>query len=73
MEVEELSGDGAKHLQWFEWHRKALPPPLIVALFELKEGPLVMGNVENIDPDTVTMDMLMGEKVKVGHKTVEGN
>jgi len=48
-------------------------PPLIVALFELKEGPLVMGNVENIDPDTVTMDMLMGEKVKVGHKTVEGN
>ena len=32
-----------------------------------------MGNVENIDPDTVTMDMLMGEKVKVGHKTVEGN
>jgi hypothetical protein len=29
-----------------------------------------MGNVEGMDPNTVTMDTLMGKKVKVGHRLV---
>jgi len=72
LEIEELSGEGEIHT--FTVVRVApqgSTAPYIVALARLKEGPLVMGNVEHPKPESVTMDMLMGRKVKVGHKIVE--
>lgn len=68
MEISELSGMGT--VQTFTVIR--VPPegfkaPYVVAMVELDEGPWIIGNVVNIDPDEVTMD-LIGQRVKVGHK-----
>jgi uncharacterized OB-fold protein len=47
-------------------------PPYVVAMVELEEGPWVMGNLLNIDPNEANMS-LMGEKVNVGSQVVEGD
>jgi hypothetical protein len=41
--------------------------PYIVAMVKLDEGPLVMGNVEGMDPLKASME-LIGRRVKIGHK-----
>ena len=46
--------------------------PYIVAMVELVEGPWVMGNIIDVDPDQANMD-LMGKKVAIGHKVVPGD
>ncbi|MDY7031555.1 MAG: Zn-ribbon domain-containing OB-fold protein [Thermodesulfobacteriota bacterium] len=46
--------------------------PYIVAMVELVEGPWVMGNIIDMDPDKAGMD-LIGKKVKIGHKVVAGD
>ena len=46
--------------------------PYIVALVELAEGPWVMGNITDVDPNEATMD-LIGQQVTVGHKTHSGD
>jgi uncharacterized OB-fold protein len=43
--------------------------PYIVALAELSEGPWVMGNVVDIDPETVEMD-LIGKEVSIGYRLI---
>jgi len=46
--------------------------PYILVIVELEEGPWIMGNLEGIDPKTVTMDII-GKKVKMGHKVFAGD
>jgi len=46
--------------------------PYILVMVELEEGPWLMGNLEGIDPKTVTMDII-GKKVKMGHKVFAGD
>jgi hypothetical protein len=41
--------------------------PYIVAMVKLDDGPIVMGNLEGVDPLKVTME-LMGRRVKIGHR-----
>ena len=41
--------------------------PFVVAMVKLDEGPWVMGNVEGVDPNSVTMDII-GRRVTVGYK-----
>jgi hypothetical protein len=41
--------------------------PYVVALVELQDGPWVLGNVINIEPESVSMDII-GKSVSVGHK-----
>jgi len=71
LEIEEIIGEG--EIQTYTVVRVAAEgfvPPMVVALVQLKAGALVMGNVNNVDPNKVTMDTLMGKKVKVGHRLV---
>jgi uncharacterized OB-fold protein len=46
--------------------------PYIIVLVELDEGPWLMGNLEGIDPATVSM-ALIGKEVKMGHKVFPGD
>lgn len=43
--------------------------PYIVAMAELEEGPWLVGNLEGVDPDEASMD-LIGKRVSVGHKVL---
>lgn len=73
LEVAEISGKG--RVQTFTVIR--VPPegfeaPYIVALVELDEGPWLMGNIVDLEPDKATME-LIGRKVKLGHKVLPGD
>ena len=73
LEVVELSGKG--QIQTFTVIR--VPPegfeaPYIVGMAELDEGPWIMGNIVDVDPDEATMD-LIGMRVKLGHKVLPGD
>ena len=73
LEVVELSGKG--QIQTFTVIR--VPPegfeaPYIVGMAELDEGPWLMGNIVDVDPDEATMD-LIGMRVKLGHKVLPGD
>ncbi|MBC7324574.1 MAG: Zn-ribbon domain-containing OB-fold protein [Moorella sp. (in: Bacteria)] len=70
LEVVELSGRG--EIKTFTVIR--VPPegftaPYIVAMAELEEGPWLLGNLEGVDADQASLD-LIGKKVKVGHKVI---
>ena len=46
--------------------------PYIVVLVELDEGPWIAGNLIDIAPDKVSMD-LIGRRVRLGHKVFPGD
>ncbi len=46
--------------------------PYIIVLVELDEGPWIMGNLIDIDPNEATME-LIGKRVKMGHKVFPGD
>lgn len=47
--------------------------PYTIVLVELNEGPWIMGNLIDIDPDNITMEELMGKEVKLGNKVFPGD
>ena len=46
--------------------------PYTIVLVELEEGPWIMGNLIDIDPRKVTIDII-GRKVEAGFKTFPGD
>ena len=46
--------------------------PYTIVLVELDDGPWIMGNLIDIDPSQVTME-LIGRRVKMGHKVFPGD
>ena len=46
--------------------------PYTIVMVELDEGPWTMGNLDDIDPNKATME-LIGRKVKMGHKVFPGD
>jgi len=46
--------------------------PYIIVLVELDEGPWIMGNLTDVDPNEATME-LIGKRVKIGHKVFPGD
>jgi uncharacterized OB-fold protein len=46
--------------------------PYTIVLVELDDGPWIMGNLEDIEPDQATME-LIGRKVKMAHKVFPGD
>ena len=46
--------------------------PYVVGMVELEEGPWVMGNIVDIDPEKASMDII-GKRVTIGHKVVAGD
>ena len=46
--------------------------PYVIVLVELDEGPWLMGNLGDIDPTQVTMEVI-GKRVKMGNKVFPGD
>lgn len=46
---------------------EGFPPPYIVAMVELEDGPFVMGCLEGLNPDQAGLE-LIGRLVSVGHR-----
>lgn len=46
--------------------------PYTIAMVELDEGPWIMGNLVDMDPRKVTMDVI-GKRVKVGNRVFPGD
>ena len=46
--------------------------PYIIVMVELDEGPWIMGNLADVDPDKASME-LIGRKVKMGSKLFPGD
>jgi uncharacterized OB-fold protein len=46
--------------------------PYTIVIVELDEGPWIMGNLGDIDPDQATTE-LIGKSVKMGHKVFPGD
>ena len=70
VEAAELSGEG--EIRTFTVSRVApmgMEAPYIVAMVELAEGPWLMGNIDGVDPDKASIE-LIGKKVALGHKVV---
>ncbi len=44
--------------------------PYIVTLVELDEGPWIMGNLIDIDPNKATFEFLIGKRVKMGSSKI---
>ena len=73
MDIVEISGKG--EIRTFTVIRgppEGFEGPYIVGMVELDEGPWVMGNIVDLDPDKAGMD-LIGKKVTTGHKVVKGD
>ena len=75
MEVVELSGKG--NIQTFTTvyvapEGREPEAPYTVVMVELDEGPWIAGNLIDIDPTKVNME-LMGKRVKLGHKVFPGD
>ena len=70
MDIIELSGKG-EILTFTVIH---VPPqgfegPLVVATGKLDEGPWVVGNIEGVDPNSLTMDII-GKRFSIGYKEI---
>ena len=75
LEIIELSGKGEirTFTQTFVAPQgRECEAPYTVVLVELEEGPWIAGNLIDISPDGVNMD-LIGRKVKLGHKVFPGD
>jgi uncharacterized OB-fold protein len=46
--------------------------PYTIAMVELEEGPWIMGNLVDMDPRKVTMDVI-GKNVKIGNRVFPGD
>ncbi|HWQ76961.1 MAG TPA: Zn-ribbon domain-containing OB-fold protein [Syntrophomonas sp.] len=46
--------------------------PYTIAMVELDEGPWIMGNLVDMDPRKVTMDVI-GKRVKIGNRVFPGD
>ena len=75
LEIAELSGNG----EIVTFTQTFVPPqgreceaPYTIVMVELDEGPWIMGNLIDINPDRVGME-LIGRKVKLGHKVFPGD
>lgn len=75
LEIVELSGKGkiVTFTQTFVAPQgRECEVPYTVILVELDEGPWIMGNLIDIDPDKVNME-LIGKKVSLGNKVFPGD
>jgi uncharacterized OB-fold protein len=75
MDIVELKGDGKIRTfttVFVAAEGRESEVPYIIVLVELDEGPWLMGNLDGIDPQKASME-LIGEKVRMGHKVFNGD
>lgn len=70
LDIVELSGKG----EILTFTVVQVPPegfesPIAIATAKLDEGPWVVGNVEGVDPNSLTMDII-GKRFTVGYKEI---
>ncbi len=69
-EIIELSGKGTiKTFTVIRVAPEGFKAPYIVVNVQLKEGPWLVGLLNDLDPDRATME-LIGKKVRLGHKVI---
>lgn len=75
LEIVQMSGEGkiVTFTQTFVSPQgRECEVPYVITLVELAEGPWIMGNLIDIDPNKISME-LIGKKVKLGHKVFPGD
>jgi uncharacterized protein len=75
LEIIELSGKGniKTFTQTFVAPQgRECEAPYVVVLVELAEGPWIVGNLIDVNPDRINMD-LIDKEVKLGHKVFPGD
>ncbi|MBU2622077.1 MAG: Zn-ribbon domain-containing OB-fold protein [Pseudomonadota bacterium] len=75
LEIVELSGNGeiVTFTQTFVAPQgRECEAPYTIVMVELDEGPWTMGNLIDIAPDKINME-LIGRKVRLGHKVFPGD
>ncbi len=74
-EIVELTGDGKVvtfTTSYINSEGRENEMPITIVMVELDEGPWIMGNLVDMDPKKVTMDV-MGKRVKLGHRVFPGD
>lgn len=74
-EIVELTGDGKVvtfTTSYINSEGRENEMPISIVMVELDEGPWIMGNLVDMDPKKVTMDV-MGKRVKLGHRVFPGD
>jgi hypothetical protein len=74
-EIVELKGDGKVvtfTTSFINSEGRENELPITIVMVELDEGPWIMGNLFDLDPRTINME-LMGKRVRLGHKVYPGD
>ncbi len=74
-EIVELKGDGKVvtfTTSFINSEGRENEMPITIVMVELDEGPWIMGNLVDMDPTKVTMDVI-GKTVKLGHRVFPGD
>ena len=69
LEPVELSGRGkvvTYTTSYVPGQGRDVEAPILIVMVELDEGPWIMGNLVDVDPNQVTMESLIGKRVKLG-------
>ncbi len=74
-EIVELKGDGKVvtfTTSFINSEGRENEMPITIVMVELDEGPWIMGNLTDMDPTKVTMDVI-GKRVTLGHRVFPGD
>jgi len=73
MKIVELSGNGeVETFTVIYVPAEGFNPPYIVGLVKLEEGPRVVANIIDVDPEQANLE-LIGKKGKVGYKDIKAD
>ncbi|MBE0480402.1 MAG: Zn-ribbon domain-containing OB-fold protein [Dehalococcoidia bacterium] len=73
LDIVQLSGKG--EVRTFTVIRvppEGLDAPYVIGMVELDEGPWLMGNIVDVNPDKASME-LIGTRVRAGHRVLPGD
>ena len=75
LQIQELSGKGkvvSFTTSYLNSEGRENELPITIVLVELEEGPWIMGNLDDVDPKRVNMN-LIGTRVSLGHRVFPGD
>jgi hypothetical protein len=71
LDIRELSGNGkivTFTVNYVPGQGREVEAPILIVMVELDEGPWIMGNLTNIDPNEATMEII-GKRVKLAPRS----
>jgi hypothetical protein len=72
LEVVEMSGKGkivTYTVSYVPGEGRYVEAPILIVMVELDEGPWIMGNLTDIDPNKASIESLIGKRVKLGPRS----